>query len=71
MSAFSHKQTLKERAPNPLLLRLPLPHQLLGLGYLGRSHPLGNYIAVLDRLIAVLAGGYLEAALRYHFAPLA
>ncbi len=40
-----------------LLLRPPLPRQLLGLGYLGRGHPLGNDIAVLDRFIAVLAGG--------------
>ncbi len=40
-----------------LLLRLPLPRQLLGLGYLGRGHHLGNAIAVLDRFIAVLAGG--------------
>ena len=42
---------------NPPLLWLPLPCQLLGLGYLGRGHPLGNDVAVVDRLIAVLAGG--------------
>ncbi len=42
---------------NPSLLRLPLPRQLLGLGYLGRGHPLGNGIAVLDRIIELLAGG--------------
>ncbi len=41
----------------PLLLRLPLPRQLLGLGYLGRRHLLGNNVAVLDRYIAVFAGG--------------
>ncbi len=39
------------------VLRLPLPRQLFGLGYLGRGHPLGNDIAVLDRFIAALAGG--------------
>ncbi len=46
-----------EGTRNPLLLRPPLPRQLFGLGYLGRGHPLGNDIAVLDRIIAVLAGG--------------
>ncbi len=41
---------------NPSLLRLPLPRELLGLGYLGWGHPLGNDIAVLDRIIVALAG---------------
>ncbi len=38
------------------LLRLPLPRQLLGLGYLGRGHLLGNDKAVLDRSIAIYSG---------------
>ncbi len=43
---------------NPsLLLRPPLPRQLLGLRYLRGGHLRSNNIAVEDRVIAVLAGG--------------
>ncbi len=52
-----HSGPVIEGTRDPLLLRLPLPRQLFGLGYLGRGHPLGNNVEVLDRSIKVLAGG--------------
>ncbi len=52
-----HGGPVIEGTRDSLLLRLPIPRQLLGLGYLGRGHLLGNDIAVLDCIIAALAGG--------------
>ncbi len=52
-----HSGPVIEGTRDPLLLRPPLPRQLLGLGYLGGGHLLGNVIAVLDRYVVFHAGG--------------
>ncbi len=51
-----HGGPVIEGSHRSLLLRPPLPRQLSGLGYLGRSHRRSNDIAVLNRFIAILSG---------------
>ena len=57
MAAVKRAAGWDSRASLTFLLRLPLPRQQLRLGDIGWGHALGNNVAVLDSLVAVLRGG--------------